>query len=617
MERPGLSEFLPDHGTDEPLDVSVLNTGGTLSGSTVDLVGRNGASTVTNQAITRFQITEQRFFREKWDCPDVACVGPHSNHDFVGDVDFSSFTETGRTTLESVSAGIRAGLDGANIVVDNLAISGDTLSNAGGTIDVTNTMDVTTRGDITNTSGNIRGGDVNLTSTDGSIVNQTAVTRFGDNEEFQDQAGRTGTITARQDLSLDAKADILNRGGNIDAGGDATLKAGGDIRSQALALESRTKDYSLDGNLIERTETTTITEETTHQKAGISVGGNLDAAAGNTFALVGSDTNVVGNANIEARDIDIRKVTDSKTVTTEESQRGFNTDAGLEEGKDTQYRAGVSYDTRDTTTSTTDTTVVGAGLKVGGDLGLKGTNSITVTGSDVESGGDMNIETRRLLTQAAEQGTQTLSSEATTSIGVYATGGGDRAGWGIQGDIGQTDSQSWDMKARGSTLKSGGNITRNVEGGTITDIGTQIEAGGDFTQTADTIESLAAEDRNGSTTSSTTTSMNWETGARYEGEQAYDDAVEGSSASINPRLEQSMKTTTTMTDTSESSSRAVVSRIRAGGNVNSTSTGKTTLEGTTIDAGKDVNLNAGDLEFKAAADTYFKTGNVEVIGTEV
>ena len=310
-------------------------------------------------------------------------------------------------------------------------------------------------------------------------------------------------------------------------------------------------------------------------------------------------------------------MTDSRTVTTEESQRGFNTEAGLEEGKDTQYRAGVSYDTRDTTTSTTDTTVVGSGLKVGGDLGLKGTNTITVTGSDVESGGDMNIETKRLLTQAAEQGTQTTSSEMTTSTGVYATGGGDRAGWGIQSDIGKTDSESWDMTARGSTLKSGGNMTRNVEGGTITDIGTQIEAGGDFTQTADTIESLAAEDRKGSTTSSTTASMNWETGARYEGEQAYDDAVEGSSASINPRLEQGMKTTTTMTDTSESSTRAVVSTIRAGGNVNSTSTGKTTLEGTAIDAGKDVNLNAGELEFKAAEDTYTRTENVEVVGTEM
>ena len=782
---------------------SANNIGGTLSGAKIQLTGKTDAATFTNQAIVAFRITEQRFFRERWDCPDAACVGPHGDHRFESFADHTSFVETNRGVLDAVHAGVRAdavlgsftlvnlgsplppandaapdpegagislgglnlalpanpnglfvrsrdpssrflietnplftslespflgsdylalklglepetltrrlgndayearlireqlvaqtGLDllrgasthreqvqllldnaawaaedlslsfgvaltaeqlnalkqdivwmvetevegqkvlapvvylsnatrgafkGAQLVAERMAISGESLTNVGGSIDIAGSMQVTTRGDITNTSGKIAGGSLDLASTEGSIVNQTQVTRFGTSEEFRDRAGKTGEIRASDTLTLTANEDIVNRGATLGSAGDTTLSAGRDIRSEALALSSRAITYAREGNQIQGSETTTITEETTHQRARIDVGGNLDASAERTLALVGSDTDVAGDAALAARDIDIRDVTDSRTVTTQHSSRGFTAGAGLEEGSLSQYRAGVGYATQTTNQSVTDTTVNASKLNVGGNLALTGAESITVTGSDVAAGSDLTLSTQRLVTQAAEQGRTTSTREVVTSTGVYATGGGDRAGLGARNDVTVTATESWDMQARTARLKAGNDLTRSVSGGSIRDVGTQIEAGGNVTQNAATIESLAAQNRQGSDSTVVSNQTNVETGLRYEGEQAY---KTGATAflGLNPRLQTGVTNTTTVTTTNITNIQAVTAAIKAGGNVNSTSTAATRLQGTQIEAGKDLNLAAQSLSFEAAQNTSSLTQVIDKTTGEV
>ncbi|MBV5333311.1 hemagglutinin repeat-containing protein, partial [bacterium] len=73
----------------------------------------------------------------------------------------------------------------------------------------------------------------------------------------------------------------------------------------------------------------------------------------------------------------------------------------------------------------------------------------------------------------------------------------------------------------------------------------------------------------------------------------------------------------TVDTTTSNATQAVVSNIKVGGNVNTKSVGKTTLQGTNIEAVGDVNLSASELEVQAARDTESTTTTSEQIKTRV
>src|SRR3546814_2774640 len=88
------------------------------------------------------------------------------------------------------------------------------------------------------TSGMIKGGDVSLTATDGSIVNQTLVSTTGREGNMTTDFGKSAGIESTGALSLDAKKDIAVSGATVTAGGDASLKAGQDIDRKSTRLNS-------------------------------------------------------------------------------------------------------------------------------------------------------------------------------------------------------------------------------------------------------------------------------------------------------------------------------------------------------------------------------------------
>src|SRR3546814_2685582 len=100
------------------------------------------------------------------------------------------------------------------------------------------------------------GGDVSLTSTDGSIVNQTLVSTTGREGNMTTDFGKSAGIESTGALSLDAKKDIAVSGATVTAGGDASLKAGQDFTFTSIQDKTSTSQKNENGS---RT-TTTITE---------------------------------------------------------------------------------------------------------------------------------------------------------------------------------------------------------------------------------------------------------------------------------------------------------------------------------------------------------------------
>ncbi len=126
-------------------------------------------------------------------------------------------------TRDSVSTG-------AVISAKNVSITGGGLSNTNGTVKASNNLTVDTTGDIANRSGTISGGTVTL-RTEGNVVNETTATVRGDDTYRDTTIGSTATITAKDGLSIQAGKDVTIKGGDVNAGGSATIQAGGNAQS--------------------------------------------------------------------------------------------------------------------------------------------------------------------------------------------------------------------------------------------------------------------------------------------------------------------------------------------------------------------------------------------------
>lgn len=173
-------------------------------------------------------------------------------------------------------------------------------------------------------------------------------------------------------------------------------------------------------------------------------------------------------------------------------------------------------------------------------------------------------------------------------------------------------------------ISRGGSVSRTAEG-TIRDVGTTIEAATDFNQSANRIESLAAENSQFTNTMSSdaTARIGFYAAAGASAEAKAEAKVEAKAAGGTSGSEGEAKASasasaeadaeavvgletsldvTVKTDKSRST-QAVTSNIRVGGNVNSQSRQATVLQGTNIEAKGDVNLSAAELQVLAARNT--------------
>lgn len=484
-----------------------------------------------------------------------------------------------------LSAATKAALTGGAAIVGNdVNMNLASLTNTGGTIGGANTLNVTSKGDITNTSGTIKGGDVSLKSTEGSIVNQTYAHSTGNESNGNTDIGNTGTIESTGSLSLDAKKDIVNKGANMNAGTDASLKAGNNITFDTVENKQGSTTTSHAGG----TDSSHSESSTTQVKSGLNVGGNLKTESGNDTTFAGTDVNVKGDADIKAGgNINVLSRDDKKSTSDSKSSGTF--------------LSGSSSNSSETTT-----TNVGSTLNIGGNLKTDSGKDTTIQGSTVKVGGDGDIHAGGNLNVLDGQNTKTThASTSNTGVGV---------GGGVYGTETETDDAS-KKDSVGSSLSFGGNAKLKSDK-TVTVQGSDISSGGDMDIKGKDVKVL--EGRNEETDShskSTTTFL------KADGSSGDSSASSGSGASAGTDGDKAnagahaeagaeangqggvtlMSTETTTTDHSKSTGKA--SNIKSGGNMSIGSDNDTVIQGSNVEAGGDVSLTGKNVDIHASQDT--------------
>lgn len=476
---------------------------------------------------------------------------------------------------------------GAFVASNNIDLkAGTTFTNSQGTLVAANGMSIEATGDILNQSGTIRGGDVKITSTEGSIFNET-LTRdvaFGDQGEVT-YLGKTATIESTGNLTLDAKKDIVSRGGDIAAAGDATLKAGNDITLTAIERKTFTVEQTSSNADGYQTTTTTTTNTTKQVGSGLTVGGNLDASAARDINIEASTVDVAGDGRLDAgRDINVTALAEQTDTTERTTTRSWNSDyeQDTEVQRTTGAASSLNFGGNLAIASGKDTNIKGSQVAVGGDLNVEKiggnlnvstfeekTTVSSTTKSSSFFGGEAKADAGKNITASKASASATLYSSSKETVDIDSTTH-LRSGIAVGGNL----------NAGGDAIKGDVNIT-----------GSGIATGGDLNLAAGgNINILAAEDKTTVTRTSESYSLNVSTSA----------SIDGAEVGIGAQYDESSGSATQTT--------AQVSSLSAGGNIDINAGGDFTEQGTQVAAGGDIKVEADSITSLAAQDTYSETG---------
>ena len=143
-------------------------------------------------------------------------------------------------------------------------------------------------------AGEIRASHVDLTSLTGDIINErTAHARYQGDGTLITHLDHASQINAGQQLTLDAGRDITNRGA-ISSGGDASLTAARDINLIAVTDTQQVRTTQNGGHLV------TQHSRTEHLGANVNAAGNLSLQAGGDITLLASQANAGKDLSVAA-----------------------------------------------------------------------------------------------------------------------------------------------------------------------------------------------------------------------------------------------------------------------------------------------------------------------------
>ncbi|EEC5001509.1 hypothetical protein GKT88_07765, partial [Salmonella enterica] len=510
----------------------------------------------------------------------------------------------------------------------------------------------------------LQGSDVNIKK-DADINAKTVSVLAGRNTDKTDvttektailQASASGSRSAEKTLSAKAGTEVKKYSASAGASASAERSAGGEGKA-GLAFSSTTTTH--EGS-----------SELKHTASSLSIGGNGKIHA-DTVNLKGSEVSSGGDMDVKAKNINLLAAEDKKTsykdtsttrvglMADSDNKATGKAEAGANAGVKTALKASASANvsgsvessnnidlvqTDSSAHSTLDTTHQGSVIKSGGKMKLDAGDTLTLEGSALDSGGDMDLHARDMKFKAAEDRHEKRDSSNHMSVGLYADGSasagadagadvnagltkreaGVSAGYnasaegevGIQTRVGSESNVSGSTTAVTSAINAGGSIKRTAEN-SITDVGTQINTEGDFEQSTSKITSEAA--RNTSYQSHSDSSDTTRLGI-YGEASAQGAASAGSGGKKEITHKEDVGSGVAVSHqhddnaSASDSSEAVVSNVHVKGSFKSTSTQGTTLEGTNITAGKDTELNAGTLDYRAAENTSSRSENSNKAG---
>lgn len=522
--------------------------------------------------------------------------------------------------------------------------------------------------DTTGGSGVGKGGDITLSAggaatLEGAKVNSAGAVTLSASDVRVLEARDVDRTTTRTESTA-----FLSTSGSGSGSGNTQSQA---ARSGADAGASHSGSASgLD--LMKKTTQDTFEETTRAVGTQIASGGAVNITARNDATLRGADVKSGGDVNLSGNTVNIEAAQDTHyaTSTTETTKVGLyagtNNKAQTQADPDASAKAGytgvsagagasvgagaASQNTLDVmrttkvTTAATDITNQGSSIASGGALNISGGNSLAVQGSDLSGDKGVNLSAKDMSFTAAQDVHTQSRSSSTTTAGLYLDGKADatagtkaeakagvtgagagtnasasanaKAALGVQGRNTVSSENSGTSTARVSTITSGGSITRTAEN-SITDVGTAIDAAGDFSQKAKTWSNQAAANTSYSSSDSTTNAAKLglygkaDAGTSAEAGAKGGIGLSGVGANAGASTETTAKAgvgvsasySRDASSETASSSQAVVSSIKAGGRLASTTSGATSLEGAQLSGGKGVELGAESLTFTAAKNT--------------
>ena len=446
--------------------------------------------------------------------------------------------------------------------------------NLGGNVTINAKETVTLQGSELNAAGNL---DLNAKNVQ-LLAAQNIETR-----EFSDVTARLGLYASTENeasASAEASANASGKAGTSasasKSGQSANVEASveGSAEAKASAQASASSKNTVDVLRVDTKEQESL--KVTNTGSAIRSGGNMNINVAERLRTVGSTIEAEGNVDLKAKDMSFEAAQDIdySKESVGLTRAGLYADAGASAEASAEAKAGAKAK-------------AGAG------------NSGLAADAEASASAEASVEAK---------------AEAKSKAGI-----------GLQVKDQRTSTESGSSTAVTSAIISrSGSVSRTAEG-TIRDVGTTIEAATDFNQTANRIESLAAESSQFTNTMSSDATARLgfyaAAGAEAEAKASASASAEASggtsgvkgeakaeasaSAQADAEAVVGMETSVDVTvkTNNSRSTQAVTSNIRIGGNVNSQSRQATVLQGTNIEAKGDVNLSAAELQVLAARNT--------------
>lgn len=423
----------------------------------------------------------------------------------------------------------------------------------------------------------------------------------------------------------------------------SVIEAGGD-----LTVRSAQKDVDVKGSKLQ-------------------AGGRLDLEAAGTVNVLAGQSRHTVDTSVSSTSVGIYYDVRSNH-SAEAGGQQINGNVRADGHLRTENDAAVTLGVRHETSTENKLTLRHAGSQISGrgDVAVRAGGAATFEAAQVTAGGNLTIAAKDLVNQAVhdEDSVSKTSNQKTAGISIdvrsdsqayernRATlsplgtpGAGAKALADNKSEVsaGLRYAERNSTSSEGTTnavvneFRAGGDVTRMATGsdskglragetasGTIRDQGTQVVAGRDIAQSAASVTETAIHD----TAWKNTSELNHDTRVGvYIG--AWREHIKGGQAGVGGVGGNMASNTTDVTigaraysvgNSGASESRreqAVTSSYVAGGSVTSSTTGATTLVGARIDAGGDVALTAGTLDYQAAQDKTVRTGSASTWKADV
>ncbi|SHN27059.1 filamentous hemagglutinin family N-terminal domain-containing protein [Pseudomonas asturiensis] len=294
----------------------------------------------------------------------------------------------GNSLIQGRDLNLIAGGDLVNVgtlrASNNLNVRSEGSIYQGGLVDAGNNLQMLAQDSIRNAmAGEIRGGQVSVQAVKGDILNDRTAIQVRDGAGTRTITDTGSTITARENLVVNAGRDITNFG-TLRAGGDTTLKAGNDIN--LLAKVDRSEKHQLsDGG-----HKSSITTDVKSLASNVTAGGNETVEAGRDVKVLASTASAARDLNIQAaRDLYVTSATDVHNV----------------DGKEKDGKKRI-------TTSNGQTTQLASVLTAGNDFASLTGRDTTLVASKITAGNEAYLYAGKDLSlEAAENSNTSYYSE--------------------------------------------------------------------------------------------------------------------------------------------------------------------------------------------------------------